>query len=62
MSRARPADRSTGHCEKPTHSRAQAHLEAALEMLDALDAPPEIGARLQQVIDSLEDYRSTANK
>ena len=34
--------------------RALALLQETLEIVDSSDAPPEIGARIQEVIDSIE--------
>ncbi len=42
--------------------RALALLQEALEIVDSIGAPPEIGARLQEVIDSLEDLQDRSAK
>ena len=39
----------------PSTDRARRLLIEALEVIDAADLPPEIGARLQHVIDSLDE-------
>ena len=41
--------------------RALALLQEALSLVDAIGAPPEIGARLQEVIDALDEYRADPN-
>lgn len=40
---------------EPSLARARALLAEALEMLDELRVPPELGARLQYVIDCLDE-------
>jgi hypothetical protein len=37
--------------------RAVALLLTALDLVDSIKAPPEIGARIQEVIDTLEEIR-----
>jgi hypothetical protein len=38
-------------------SRALALLQEALELVDSSAVPPEIGARLQEVIDALDEHQ-----
>ena len=38
-------------------SRALALLQETLEIVDSIDASPEIGARIQEVIDSIEEMQ-----
>jgi hypothetical protein len=38
---------------QPTIEDALANLERALEIVDSLDLPPQIGARIQHAIDTL---------
>lgn len=42
--------------DEPSVDCIRAYLSNALEMMDALGTPPEIGARLQEVIDSIEQF------
>ena len=39
---------------------ASALLQEALEIIDSTDAPPEIGARIQEVIDSIDQLPDRA--
>ena len=41
-----------------TIERALGLLQETLELVDSIDASPEIGARIQEVIDSLEELQS----
>ncbi len=48
------ADRSSG---EPTADRALALLAEALQIIDALGSCPDIGARLHEIIEALEERR-----
>lgn len=58
MSAALSAD-AEGRDVTPEESigRALALLQETLEIVDSIDAPPEIGARIQEVIDALEELQ-----
>lgn len=43
-----------------SQDRARALLVEALEIIDRLQKPPEIGARLQHVLDLLDESETTA--
>ena len=54
------ARRCTGEIIHSDHiGQAISMLLEALSLVDEQDVPPELGARLQGVIDDLEEYRST---
>ena len=58
MSAALSADADGGPVSaQESISRALALLQEALELVDFAEAPPEIAARIQEVIDSLDDHR-----
>jgi hypothetical protein len=47
---------SRGKDSKPDIERARALCAEALEICDALNLPPEIGARIQETISALEQF------
>ena len=54
MSAGSAVQETDGTSASPSLERALALLTEALEIVDALELSPEIGARLQEVITSLE--------
>jgi hypothetical protein len=44
---------SEAGANQPNVEDVLAHLERALEIVDSLDLPPQIGARIQHAIDTL---------
>jgi hypothetical protein len=58
MSGALSADaEGNGATPEENLGRALALLQEVLEIVDSIDAPPEIGARAQGLIDSLEELQ-----